>query len=75
MHPLTLIFAWGGSGGGGGGGVAPGIFNLFNKAFIQIKLDSLTLLPYQLYRSTVNFVSRWEIFRHCKVGRQYDLYL
>ena len=46
----------------GGGGVVPGIFNLFNKAFIQIKLDFLTLLPHPLYRFTDNFVSSWEIF-------------
>ena len=48
--------------GGGGGGVVPGIFNLFNKAFIQIKLDSLTLLPQPLHRFTVDFVSSWQIF-------------
>ena len=55
--------------------VVSGIFNLFNKVFIQTKLDSLTLLPHPFYRCTVNFVSSWEIFRHCKVVRQYALFL
>ena len=54
MHPLILIFA----------GVTPGDFNLFNKAFIQIKLDSLTLR-----------VKLGNLSRHCKVGSQYALYL
>ena len=67
MRPLIIIFT-------GGGRVVPDVFNLFNKAFIQIKLDYLILLPHPLYRFTMNFVSSCQT-RHCKVGRPYTLCL